>query len=65
MERAAGEWEGGGGDARADFRYVRSQESVNSAHGEGLELVVIWLIVIEIILGVTTVSLAAHLANSN
>ncbi|KAL7415958.1 hypothetical protein BDY24DRAFT_380627 [Mrakia frigida] len=32
------------------------KESVNSAHGEGLELVVIYLIVIEIILGVTTIA---------
>ena len=28
------------------------QESVNSAHGEGLELIVVWLIVLEIVLGV-------------
>ncbi|CED82936.1 Uncharacterized conserved protein [Phaffia rhodozyma] len=31
------------------------KESVNSAHGEGLERIVIWLIVLEIILGLTTI----------
>lgn len=34
-----------------------SQESVNSAHGEGLELIVVWLIVLEIVLGVVRASL--------